>query len=98
MRSKERLLDDIARLAGSAAGSIGQIGGQIKDDLRARVDDMALRMDLVPREELERLELMLVESRLQQAELLKRVEALEKQLAKPLKPKATKADSPKQVK
>lgn len=77
MRSKERLLDDIAKLAGSAVGSLGQIGGQIKGDLRARVDDMALRMDLVPREEFERLESMLRESRLQQAELVKRIEALE---------------------
>lgn len=83
MRSKERLLDDIARLAGSAVGSLGQVGGQIKDDLRARVDDMALRMDLVPREEFERLEAMLSAARIQQADMLTRIEKLEKQLGQP---------------
>jgi BMFP domain-containing protein YqiC len=89
MRSKERLLDDIARLAGGAVGSLGQIGGQIKGDLRSRVDDLALRMDLVPREEFERLEAMFSESRIQQAEMIARIEKLEAQLSKKTKPAAT---------
>lgn len=100
MRSKERLLDDIAKLAGSAVGSIGQIGGQIKGDLRSRVDDMALRMDLVPREEFERLEAMLSEARLQQADMLKRIEALENRQKAKDKPaaKTTKTIKEKQAK
>lgn len=93
MRSKERMLDDLARLAGGAVGSLGTIGGQIKGDMKTRLDDLALRLDLVPREEFERVEAMLKESRLQQADMLKRIEALETAVNK-----TTKKPSPKSKK
>lgn len=82
MSSKERILDDVAKLAGGAVNVISNVGSQIKDDLKSRADDVALRLDLVPREEFEKLEAMLKESRIQQEEILKRLEALESKKGK----------------
>ena len=82
MASKDRLLDDIAKMAGGAASALGNIQTQIKEDVKARVDEIAMRMDLVPREDFERVEAMLKEYRTKQDELLKRIEALESQLKK----------------
>ena len=82
MASKDRLLDDIAKMAGGAASALGNIQNQIKEDVKTRVDEIAMRMDLVPREDFERVEAMLKEYRTKQDELLKRIEALESQLKK----------------
>lgn len=77
MHSKEKLLDDIARIAGGAVGVLHSARNQAKDDMQARIDEIALRMDLVPRSEFERLEKLLQETRLQNDALEKRVAALE---------------------
>lgn len=84
--NKEKVLDDIARFAGGAASVAGGLSKQIKDEVRSRFDDMAARMDLVPREDFERLEEMLKEARLQQDALVKRVDALEGKKAPKKKP------------
>lgn len=78
MVTKEKILDDMARMAGSAVGTLGNLSAQVKEEIRTRVDEAALRMDLVPRAEFERMEIMLQESRIKQEELLKRIETLEK--------------------
>lgn len=79
----EKVFDDIARMAGGAVSIVSGLTRQAKDEMRARVDELAARMDLVPREDFERLEIMLAETR-------RRVEALEKQLgAKPSAKKKT---------
>ncbi|MFP4314393.1 MAG: accessory factor UbiK family protein [Alphaproteobacteria bacterium] len=78
MSSKERILDDMAKMAGGAMQALSSASQQVKGDLKSRAEDMALRLDLVPREDFERLEAMLQESRLKQEEILKRLEALEK--------------------
>ncbi|MFN3701361.1 MAG: accessory factor UbiK family protein [Alphaproteobacteria bacterium] len=88
MAGAEKLLDDLARLAGGAAGTIGAMRGQMKDDLRARLDNIALRLDLVPRAEFERLEAMLAQSRIEQENLKKRLDALEASI-KPAKTQKT---------
>ena len=77
MNKKEKILDDMARMAGGAAGTIGNIRSQIKEEIRLRVDEMAMRMDLVPREDFERVEDMLKQARLEQEELRARIEKLE---------------------
>lgn len=65
--TKEKVLDDIARMAGGTANIFGGLGRSIHEEIKSRVDEMATRLDLVPREDLAALEL--------------RIEALEKQLA-----------------
>lgn len=65
-----RLFDDIARVAGGAAGLLASVRQQAAEEIRARIDEMAERADLVPRADLERAEAMI-------AALEKRVSALE---------------------
>jgi BMFP domain-containing protein YqiC len=81
-QAREKILDDMARLAGGTAGFVGGLKRQIKGDLKSRVDEMAQRMDLVPREDFERLESMLVKAREEQEALAKRITALEEELKK----------------
>lgn len=95
--NKEKMLDDIARLAGGAASVAGGLSKQIKEEIRSRIDDMANRMDLVPREDFEKLEAMLQEARLKQEDLLKRIEKLEGKKAKTTKKPATKKTAPKKA-
>lgn len=78
-----RLLDDIARVAGGAAGLLSSVRQQVTEEIRARFDDMADRMDLVPRADLERVET-------QVAALQKRLDALEGKKAPAKKTTATK--------
>lgn len=74
MKPKEKVFDDIARMAGGAVSIFSGLTRQIKDEIRARVDEMAARMDLVPREDLDSVEAVLAETR-------KRVDALEKKIS-----------------
>ena len=67
MRTKENVLDDIARVAGGTVSVFSGLSRNIREEIKSRVDEMADRLDLVPREDLKALET--------------RVEALEKQLA-----------------
>ncbi|MCB1562067.1 MAG: accessory factor UbiK family protein [Alphaproteobacteria bacterium] len=73
MQGKDKILDDIARVAGGAVGVFSGLNHSIREDIRGRIDETALRLDLVPRAEFERLELML-------SEALSRLEKLEARL------------------
>jgi len=64
--TKEKVLDDIARVAGGTVSVFGGLSRNIREEIKSHVDEMAGRLDLVPREDFERLEM--------------RIEALEKQL------------------
>ena len=77
MMGKEKMLDDLARIAGGAVGIASNAKNQIKTDVKTRIDQLALDADLVPRSEFERIEAVLAETRSQLEILTKRVEALE---------------------
>lgn len=70
-----RFLDDIARVAGGAVNIVSGLQQQLREDLRCRVDDLADKADLVPREDLERAEAMILNLR-------QRVDSLEARLVK----------------
>ncbi len=53
-----KFLDDMAKMAGGAVSVLSSVRAQIKEDIKARVDDVADRLDLVPREDFERLQSM----------------------------------------
>tara|TARA_B100002003_G_scaffold230271_1_gene240322 strand:+ start:304 stop:561 length:258 start_codon:yes stop_codon:yes gene_type:complete len=82
MIGKEKILDDVARLAGGTVGALTNIKAQIREEIRLRVDEMALKMDLVPRAEFERTEALLKETRIEQEKILKKLEELENQFSK----------------
>ncbi len=78
MTKSSQLMDDIAQLAGGAAGLLSGVQQQIRDDIKARVEEMATRLDLVPREDFERVEGLLEKALAEQKELKARLDALEK--------------------
>lgn len=77
MIGKLRILDDMAALAGGAVSLASAARQQIRQELRSRTDSLASRLDLVPREDFERLESLLVRARQEQESLKKRLDALE---------------------
>lgn len=77
MSTQEKIIDDVARAAGGAVGLISGLAGHAKSSIRTKIDDMAQNLDLVPREDFEKMELLLTTLRLEQEVLKKRVEALE---------------------
>lgn len=78
---REKIMDDVARVAGGAAGLIGDTSKHIKETVKTRIDDIAQDIDLVPREDFERLEAMFLQCRDEQEKLKKRVADLEGALA-----------------
>ena len=77
MSKTSHVMDDIAQLAGGAAGLVSSLQQQIKDEIKTRVEDVATRMDLVPREDLDRVEALLEKAMKEQEELKERLEKLE---------------------
>ncbi|MCB9991251.1 MAG: accessory factor UbiK family protein [Rhodospirillales bacterium] len=73
-----KILDDIAKVAGGAVNIFSGLQQQIRDEIKSRMDDMAAKMDLVPREDLERAELMITKLRSRVDDLEKRMDALDK--------------------
>lgn len=78
MTKPSEMIDDLAQMAGGAAGLFSSAGQQIRDDIKARVEDMATRLDLVPREDLDRVETLLEKALNEQKEIKTRLNALEK--------------------
>ena len=97
MLEKEKVLDDIARLAGGTVSALSGLRSQLKGDLRARIDDVAQRLDLVPREDFERLETLLIAAREDQKKLEARIASLEQTLGttSPAKTKTAKSKKSK---
>lgn len=78
MSKPSQIIDDIAQLAGGAAGLLSSVQQQIRDDITARVEEMATKLDLVPREDLDRVEALLEKALNEQKEMKARLDALEK--------------------
>ncbi len=55
MKPDPRIFDDISRVAGGAMNVFSALREQVTNDIKARVEEMAARMDLVPREDFDRL-------------------------------------------
>lgn len=72
-----KLLDDLARVAGGAVSLISSVRRQVQSDLKGRVDYYADRLDLAPREEIERLQSLVATFRTEQSALKERVAELE---------------------
>ena len=79
-RDNLKFLDDLAKVATGALGSFSEIRHQVKGLVKERVDQLMGQMDLVTREEFERVEAVAEKARERQEELEKRLAALERQL------------------
>lgn len=78
MSNSNKIIDDITQLAGGAAGLLSGVQQQVRDDMKARIGEMAVDMDLVPRDEFERVEALLQKALSDSEDMKKRLEKLEK--------------------
>jgi len=81
MQIQNRLLDDLARVAGGALGVASGMRSEIEARLREQFERILNQMDLVTREEFDAVKAMAAKAREEQERLAERVAALETQLA-----------------
>ena len=67
-------------MLGGAAGLTGGLSKSIQEDIKSHVDSFAAKMNLVPREDLERVETVLEQTRKMVEEQEKRIQDLESKL------------------
>jgi BMFP domain-containing protein YqiC len=72
-----KFFDDLARVAGGAVNVVSGLQEQIRNDIRARVEEMATRLDLVPREELDMAKATIDKMRRRMDDMDARLSALE---------------------
>ena len=85
------MFDDLSRVAGGAMNVFSGLREQILNDIKARVEEVAARMDLVPREDFDALEARV-------NALQKRLDAAEGKSAATKKTTAAKKPSKKSTK
>jgi len=95
MQTENRLLDDLARVAGGAFGAVAGLRTEIEDLVKQRLERLLADLDHVPREEFEVVKAMAEKARLEQEALEKRVAALEAALAEAEKPRRAKSAAKK---
>jgi BMFP domain-containing protein YqiC len=69
MKPDPRIFDDLSRVAGGAMNVFSGLREQLLNDIKARFEEMASRMDLVPRDDFDRLEAQVKELQKQVAAL-----------------------------
>jgi BMFP domain-containing protein YqiC len=81
MQTQNRILDDLARVAAGALGTLSGVKGEVEARLREQLERVLAGMDLVSREEFEAVKAMAAKARSEQEQLALRVAALESRLA-----------------
>ena len=84
MQSDNRFLDDAAKLAGGAIGTLAGLRREIETLARQQFERLLARMDLVTRDEFDAVKEMAAKARAEQEDLAARLDAVEaKAAAKP---------------
>lgn len=95
MQTRGRVFDDVARVAGGAAGVVTGLRAEIEALVRSRIERLAGQLDLVPREEFEAVKELAATARREQEALAKRLAVLEVQFGvTPSKPRRAPAKKP----
>lgn len=81
MQVDNKLLDDLARVAGGALGALSNLREEAEAQMRQQFERILSRMDVVTREEFEVARAMAAKAREEQESLAERVVALEATLA-----------------
>ena len=82
MQSRNRLLDDIAKVANTAISSLAGVKDELEAIARHQLERYLSNLNLVEREEFEVIKAMVEKTRLQNLELNKKIESLEKKIKK----------------
>ncbi len=77
MQTRNRLLDDLARVAGSAAGVAAGLKDEVESRLRQQFERVLDGLELVDRDEFEAVKAMAAEARLENQRLAARIAELE---------------------
>ncbi len=77
MQTDNRIIDDIARLAASAVGTLQGARHEVEGAFRARLERILADMNLVSREEFEVVKAMAAAAREENEQLKERIAALE---------------------
>ena len=77
MQTDNRLLDDLARVAGSAMGAAGGVKSEFEAIVRRQFERILATMDVVGRDEFDAVKEMAAKARAEQEALALRVEKLE---------------------
>ena len=85
MQTRNRLFDDLAKMANSAAGTMAGLKDEIENTVRHKVESFLGEMNLVTREEFEAVKAMAAKARTEQERLEKRLAVLEGAGSKPKK-------------
>lgn len=81
MTDRPKFFDDLAGVAGGAMSALAGLREELESTMRARMEEMIRKLDLVRREDLEAVQEMAANARSAQAALEVRVAALEARLA-----------------
>ncbi|NQV20778.1 MAG: accessory factor UbiK family protein [Rhodospirillales bacterium] len=81
MQTENRFLEDVAKLATSALGTVQGMAQEVEGLVRQQVDKIVGRMDLVPREEFEVVREMAANARAENELLSARLDELEKKFS-----------------
>jgi BMFP domain-containing protein YqiC len=82
MESRNRLFDDMAKVAGGAAGTLSGLKSEVESRVRQLVDDLVGKLDLVTREDMDAALALAAKTREEQEALGKRVSELEAEIAR----------------
>ena len=85
MQTQNRFIDDLARVATGALGTLTGMRGEVETRLRDQFERILGRMNLVRREEFDAVKAMAAKARATQESLEKRLAALEARLGKTAK-------------
>jgi BMFP domain-containing protein YqiC len=80
MQTNNPLLDDLARLATGALGTLTGVRTEVESRVRDQLERVLSRMDLVTREEFDAVQAMASKARIEQEALLQRIGELEARL------------------
>lgn len=80
MQTKNRILDDMAKVASGAVSAVTGLKGDADGMLRRHVEKLLSDMNVVSREEFDAVKAMAAKARTEQDKLNARIEALEAQL------------------
>ena len=80
MQSRNRMFDDLAKVANGAVSTFVGLKGEVEAIVRQQMEKMLSRMDVVPRDEFDAVKAVAAKARSEQEKLERRVAALEAQL------------------
>jgi len=81
MQTDNRLLDDLAKVASGALGSLSGVKHEVESRIKQQLERILSRMNLVPREEFDAMKEVAQAAREAQIKLEARVDELERKLA-----------------